>query len=105
MMGDDVASELTDVRRAIEAASATETARINATLIRVTGDWGLAEDCVQDAFARALVDWPVHGVPRNPGAWLTTVAKNNAIDRIRRAASEKRALREFAMLTELEGLE
>jgi RNA polymerase sigma-70 factor (ECF subfamily) len=52
---------------AIEAVSATETARINATFIRVTGDWGLAEDCIQDAFARALVDWPVHGVPRNPG--------------------------------------
>ena len=67
MVGGDVTQELTEVRTAIEAVSATETARINATFIRVTGDWGLAEDCIQDAFARALVDWPVHGVPRNPG--------------------------------------
>lgn len=105
MTGDDVVPETTDVRTAIEAASAAETARITATLIRVTGDWGLAEDCVQDAFARALVDWPVRGVPRNPGAWLTTVAKNKAIDRVRRTASEKKAVRELAILTDLEGLE
>jgi len=103
--GDDVAPDLTDVRRAVEAASVAETARITATLIRVTGDWSLAEDCVQDAFARALVDWPERGVPGNPGAWLTTVAKNRAIDRIRNAASEKRAVGELAVLTELEGLE
>ena len=103
--GDDVAPELTDVRSAVGAASVAETARITATLIRVTGDWSLAEDCVQDAFARALVDWPERGVPRNPGAWLTTVAKNRAIDRIRSAASEKRAVGELAVLTELEGLE
>jgi RNA polymerase sigma-70 factor (ECF subfamily) len=70
----------------------------------VTGDWGLAEDCLQDAFARALADWPVHGVPRNPGAWLTTVARNRAIDRLRSMASEKRAVGELAVLTELEGL-
>ena len=96
--------ELADVQAAIETASALETARITATLIRVTGDWSLAEDCVQDAFARAVVDWPVRGIPRNPGAWLTTVARNRAIDRMRSAASEKRAVRELAVLTELEGL-
>jgi RNA polymerase sigma-70 factor (ECF subfamily) len=96
--------ELTDVRAAIEAASALETARITATLIRVTGDWSLAEDCVQDAFARAFVDWPERGIPRNPGAWLTTVAKNRAIDRMRSAASEKKALAELAVLAELEGM-
>jgi RNA polymerase sigma-70 factor (ECF subfamily) len=103
--GEDVVPELTDVRAVVEAASAGETARITATLIRVTGDWGLAEDCVQEAFARALVDWPEHGIPRNPGAWLTTVAKNKAIDRMRSAASERRAVRELAILAELEGLE
>lgn len=100
----EVLPELTDVRAVVEAASAGETARITATLIRVTGDWSLAEDCVQDAFARALGDWPEHGVPRNPGAWLTTVAKNRAIDRMRSAASEKRAVRDLAILTELEGM-
>ena len=93
------------MQTALAAASAAETARITATLIRVTGDWSLAEDCVQDAFARALIDWPERGIPRNPGAWLTTVARNRAIDRLRRAASEKRAVRELAILTELEGLE
>jgi predicted RNA polymerase sigma factor len=55
MVGGDVSQELTEVRTAIEAVSATETARINATFIRVTGDWGLAEDCIQDAFARAKI--------------------------------------------------
>ena len=92
----------TDVQVAVEMASVVETARITATLIRVTGDWSLAEDCVQDAFARALIDWPVRGIPRNSGAWLTAVAKNRAIDRMRSAASEKRAVRELAILTELE---
>ncbi|MGO4471338.1 RNA polymerase sigma factor [Arthrobacter sp. M-10] len=99
-----MARELTDARTAVEAASAEENARITATLIRVTGDWSLAEDCVQDAFAKALVDWPEHGVPRNPGAWLTTVARNRAIDRMRSAASEKRAVRELAIIAQLEGL-
>ncbi len=93
---------LTGARAALEAASVNETALLTATLIRITGDWTLAEDCVQDAFARALVDWPERGVPRNPGAWLTTVAKNRAIDRMRSAASEKRAVRDLAVLAELE---
>ena len=52
-----------------------------ATLIRTTGDWDLAEECAQDAFAKALVTWDRDGVPRNPGAWLTTVARNRARDR------------------------
>jgi RNA polymerase sigma-70 factor (ECF subfamily) len=99
-----VAPERADVQTAVEAACAGEAARINATLIRVTGNWGLAEDCLQDAFARALADWRVHGIPRNPGAWLTTVARNRAIDRLRSMASEKRAVGELAVLTELEGL-
>jgi RNA polymerase sigma-70 factor, ECF subfamily len=56
-----------------------------ASLIRVTGDWDLAEECAQDAFARALERWPRDGVPRNPGAWLTTTARNRALDRLRHA--------------------
>jgi RNA polymerase sigma-70 factor, ECF subfamily len=55
-----------------------------ATLVRLTGDWDLAEECAQDAFAVALERWPRDGVPRRPGAWLTTVARNRAIDRVRR---------------------
>ena len=55
-----------------------------ATLIRMTGDWDLAEECAQDAFAQALERWPRDGVPHRPGAWLTTTARNRALDRLRR---------------------
>jgi RNA polymerase sigma-70 factor, ECF subfamily len=55
-----------------------------ATLIRVTGDFDLAEEAVQEAFVVALERWPAEGVPSNPGAWITQVARNGAIDRIRR---------------------
>ncbi|MEJ2852912.1 MULTISPECIES: RNA polymerase sigma factor [unclassified Saccharothrix] len=65
-----------------------ERTRIVATLIRVTGDFELAEECVQDAFAQALERWPREGVPHRPGAWLTTAARNRAVDRVRRAAVE-----------------
>jgi RNA polymerase sigma-70 factor, ECF subfamily len=61
-----------------------ESGRAVATLIRVLGDFDLAEEAVQDAFARALEVWPVDGAPRNPAAWITTTARNAAIDRIRR---------------------
>lgn len=74
---------------AVAAAHAEEWGRIVATLIRVTGDWSLAEDCAQDAFATALERWPRDGIPPNPGGWLTVVAKNRAIDRLRRAATER----------------
>jgi len=56
-----------------------------ATLIRVTGDWDLAEECAQDAFATAVTRWGADGIPRAPGAWLTTTARHRAIDRLRRA--------------------
>ncbi|MER5263793.1 RNA polymerase sigma factor [Actinosynnema sp. NPDC002837] len=71
-----------------------ERGRIVATLIRLTGDWELAEECVQDAFARALECWPREGVPRRPGAWLTTTARNRALDRLRRSSVEAAKLRE-----------
>jgi RNA polymerase sigma-70 factor, ECF subfamily len=69
-----------------------------ATLIRVTGDWELAEECAQDAFAQALARWPQDGVPRSPGAWLTTTARNRAMDRLRRGAVEAAKLRSLAPL-------
>jgi RNA polymerase sigma-70 factor, ECF subfamily len=62
----------------------------------MTGDWDLAEECAQDAFAQALKTWPRDGVPRRPGAWLTTVARNRALDRLRRGAAEAVKLREAA---------
>lgn len=61
-----------------------ESGRAVATLIRVLGDFDLAEEAVQEAFVTALETWPVRGVPDNPGAWITTTARNRAIDRLRR---------------------
>src|SRR5436305_6914406 len=63
--------------------------RTVAAMIRFTGgDWDLAEECAQDAFTQALRTWPRAGIPRQPLAWLTTVARNRAVDRMRRATSE-----------------
>jgi RNA polymerase sigma-70 factor (ECF subfamily) len=73
-----------------------------ATLIRTTGDWDLAEDCVQDAVEKALARWPVTGAPRNPAAWLTTVARNRALDVLRRRQTERTKLAEVAIMNELE---
>jgi RNA polymerase sigma-70 factor (ECF subfamily) len=56
-----------------------------ATLIRVLGDFDVAEEAVADAYVTALERWPVEGVPANAGAWITTTARNRAIDRLRRA--------------------
>ncbi|MDT4905789.1 MAG: hypothetical protein QOH52_3805, partial [Pseudonocardiales bacterium] len=61
-----------------------EAAKIVATLTRAVGDVGLAEDLAQEALIDALTQWPSSGVPRNAGAWLTTVAKRKAIDHWRR---------------------
>ena len=71
-------------RAALERVFREESGRAVATLIRVLGDFDLAEEAVQDAFAKALEVWPSRGVPDNPGAWITTTARNAAIDRIRR---------------------
>lgn len=70
---------------AIEAVFRAERARVLATTIRVTnGDFDLAEEMVQEAFAAALSRWPVEGTPGEPRAWLTSVARNKAVDTIRR---------------------
>ncbi|SHN42764.1 RNA polymerase sigma factor [Cryptosporangium aurantiacum] len=86
----------TDVTAIIDDAFRTEWGQIVATLIRVTGDWDLAEEAAQDAFAQALARWPEDGVPRRPGAWLTTAARNRALDRLRRDAVGAAKLREVA---------
>ncbi len=80
----------------LAAVHADQWGRIVASLIRLTGDWDLAEECAQDAFARALERWPTDGVPDNPGAWLTTAARNRAVDRLRRGAVETTKLKEVA---------
>jgi RNA polymerase sigma-70 factor (ECF subfamily) len=80
------------------AAAADAYPRIVAALIRITGDWTLAEDCAQDALAVALERWPAEGVPSNPAGWLMTVARNRALDVLRRARVEQAKLRELAVL-------
>ena len=71
---------------AVERLVRAEYPRILATLIRVTGDVGMAEDAVQEAVIRALGTWPRDGVPAEPRAWLTVAARRCAIDRVRREA-------------------
>src|ERR1700716_861242 len=61
-----------------------EAGRALATLIRLVGDFDLAEDALQDAFATALERWPAADLPSNPRAWLVNVGRNKAIDRVRR---------------------
>jgi RNA polymerase sigma-70 factor (ECF subfamily) len=89
----------TDVKAAVDAAFREEWGRVVATLIRVTGDWDLAEECAQDAFATALQRWPRDGIPGRPGAWLTTAARNRAIDVLRRRTVGAAKLREVAAMT------
>src|SRR4051794_5671036 len=76
-----------DSAAAVERAFREERASVTATLIRHVGDFQLAEDAVQDAFAAAVATWPRDGVPDNPGAWITTTARRKAIDRLRRDRS------------------
>jgi RNA polymerase sigma factor (sigma-70 family) len=85
--------------QAVAAAGADSYPRIVAALIRVTGDWTLAEDCAQEALTLALERWPRDGVPANPGGWLMTVARNRALDVLRRATVERRKLQELALLS------
>ena len=89
------AADAAAARRRVEAVWRIESARIVATLTRVVGDFGLAEDLAQEALVDALAQWPRDGVPPNPGAWLTTVAKRKAIDGWRR--SERLAQRHAAI--------
>jgi RNA polymerase sigma-70 factor (ECF subfamily) len=81
----------------VAEAFRAEWGRVVAYLIGVTGDWDLAEESAQDAFATALERWPRDGVPTSPAAWLRTTARNRAIDSVRRAATGKAKLREAAI--------
>ena len=82
-------------RRTVEAVWRIESARLIAGLARVTGDVGLAEDLAQDALVAALEQWPASGVPDNPGAWLTSVARRRYIDGVRRQVSFERKAQEI----------
>ncbi|HZO62649.1 MAG TPA: sigma-70 family RNA polymerase sigma factor, partial [Gaiellaceae bacterium] len=78
-----------------------EFGRAVAILIRALGDFDLAEDAVQEAFAVAAERWPRDGVPANPGAWIVTTARNRAVDRLRRARILERKQPELARLAQL----
>lgn len=71
----------------LDAVFRREAGRCTATLIRVLGDIDLAEDAVAEAFAIAAEQWPKRGIPPNPGGWITTTARNRAIDRLRREST------------------
>jgi len=88
--------------RVLAATASAERLRIVSTLIRLTGDWELSEDCFQDAVARALASWPERGIPDNPAAWLTTVARNLVIDALRRASTERSTAKRYALEAEID---
>jgi RNA polymerase sigma factor (sigma-70 family) len=81
--------------RVIDAVWRMESPRLIATLTRLTRDVGLAEDAAQDALLAAIQQWPESGVPDNPAAWLTSVARRRAIDHIRRSTVGRRKLEEM----------
>ncbi len=85
---------------AVARAHRTDWTRIVAGLIRITGDWSLAEDATADAFTAAVARWPTDGVPVNPAAWLTVAARNRALDLLRRASTEPSKLAAAALIVE-----
>ena len=87
------------VAAAVADAFRDEWGRVVATLIRLFGDWDLAEDCAADAFAAAVRRWERDGVPDRPGAWLIAVARNRAVDVLRREKAGAAKLRELAVST------
>uniref|UniRef100_A0AAU2VK04 Sigma-70 family RNA polymerase sigma factor n=1 Tax=Streptomyces sp. NBC_00008 TaxID=2903610 RepID=A0AAU2VK04_9ACTN len=86
------------VRAALAEAYRGEWGVVFGTIVRLTGDWELAEDCAQEAFARALPAWEREGVPQKPGAWLVTAARHRAFDLLRRGTTERGKLAEVAAL-------
>jgi RNA polymerase sigma-70 factor (ECF subfamily) len=89
------------VQPGVDQVFREEWGRAVAILTRVLGDLELAEDAVSDAFATALERWPRDGLPRNPGAWIVTTARNRAIDRIRRDRVFRRKAEAVARLEEM----
>ena len=89
-------AETTAAQAAVDEAFRSEWGRVVAYLIRVTGDWDLAEECAQDAFTKAVERWPRDGVPASPEGWLKVTARNRALDLIRRATVGAAKLQEVA---------
>ncbi len=90
------------ISRHIETLYRDESRRVLATLIRLLGDFDLAEEALQDAFTAAVSQWPRDGIPENPRAWLVSAGRFKAIDRIRRRARFDASLEELALRFEQE---
>src|SRR6266498_4355891 len=83
-------------RNTVDAVYRSDSRRVLATLIRLLGDFDVAEEALHDAFAAAVEQWPREGVPENPRAWLVSTGRFKAIDRIRRRARFDASLAELA---------
>ena len=90
----------TDTRSAIDRVFREEAGRLTASLVRLVGDFDLAEEMVSEAVAEALTRWPRDGIPDRPGAWLLVTSRNRALDRIRREKRYQGKLEAVASLTE-----
>lgn len=91
---------MTETHRTIDAVWRIESARLIAGLARIVRDVGLAEELAQDALVSALQQWPVSGIPQNPGAWLMAAAKHRAIDTVRRSKRLERKHEEIGRARE-----
>jgi len=89
--------DVSEVEAAVVEAFRHEWGKVVAHVIRVTGNWDLAEECAQEAFARALERWERDGIPTSPAGWLKTTARNRAYDRLRRNSVGQTKLQEVAM--------
>src|SRR5258707_215071 len=85
-----------DVRELVDKVYRAESRRVFATLIRLVGDFDLAEEALHEAFASAMVQWPRDGVPANPRTWLVSAGRFKAIDAMRRRARSDASLAELA---------
>jgi RNA polymerase sigma-70 factor (ECF subfamily) len=85
-----------DARQQVEAIYRAESRRVFATLIRLLGDFDLAEEALHDAFASAIQQWPREGVPANPRAWLISAGRFKGIDAMRRRARADASLADLA---------
>src|SRR3569623_3000544 len=94
--GTSAMSESATVQDTVGAVYRTESRRVLATLIRLLGDFDLAEEAMHDAFASAVEQWPREGTPAIPRAWLVSAGRCKAIDRIRRRARHDASLGELA---------
>ena len=93
---------ISDSHQLVEQTFRAEYGRVLAALISQYGDFTLAEDAVQDALVTALEHWQTDGVPANPAAWITTIAKRRAVDRLRRRATAERRQGQLLTLIEAE---